>query len=116
MADLKTRRELIASRFKLARENAGLSQGQVASLLKIPRPSVSEAEAGRRKVAAEELTEVATLCGVSVAWLAGEGTESVDTCRDRIDLAARELNKLKPEDVDRIISLLSAMRTGSEVR
>jgi len=113
MTDLRNRRELIASRVKLARQYAGLSQGQIAALLKIPRPSVSEVEAGRRRVSAEELAEFANLCGVSVAWLAGENTDSVDHDRDRIDLAARELNKLKSEDVDRIMKLLLAMRTAS---
>ena len=38
-------REQIAARLRAAREAAGLSQGQVAKLLKLHRPTVSEIEA-----------------------------------------------------------------------
>jgi transcriptional regulator with XRE-family HTH domain len=51
----------IASRLRLARENAGLSQGQVAKKMNLHRPTVSEIEAGRRRVSAEELARFAEL-------------------------------------------------------
>ena len=54
-------RNAIASRLRLARERAGLSQGQVAKLVAMHRPSVSEIEAGRRSVTAEELTKFAKI-------------------------------------------------------
>ena len=37
----------------------GLSQGQVAKMLGLQRPSVTEIEAGNRAVAAEELARLA---------------------------------------------------------
>ena len=43
----------IAHRLRMAREMAGLSQGQVAKELGWHRPTVSEIEAGRRRVSAE---------------------------------------------------------------
>jgi transcriptional regulator with XRE-family HTH domain len=91
---------------------AGVSQGQVARLLGLHRPSVSEAEAGRRRVAAEELSEYARIYGVSAAWLTGAGnrTEQTDA---RVELAARELGKLNPQDLDRVLELLSALRGPS---
>src|SRR5260221_9781503 len=59
----------LAARLRLAREQAGLSQGQVARLLGLHRTSVTETEAGRRRVTAEELAHLARIYGVSVAWL-----------------------------------------------
>ena len=43
-------REEIGGRLRMARETAGLSQGQVAKRLKMHRPTISEIEAGRRRV------------------------------------------------------------------
>src|ERR1700677_5055430 len=88
-----TTREQIAARLKTAREAAGLSQGQVAKLLKMHRPTISEFEAARRRVAGEELAQFATLYGVSVEWLTTASGES-DAAEDRILLAARELSKM----------------------
>jgi transcriptional regulator with XRE-family HTH domain len=89
---------------------AGLSQGQVARLMDMHRPSISEMEAGRRKVAAEELSALAKHYGVSVSWLACEDNDSPNEDDDRIQLAARELSKLKRQDFDKVISLLTAMK------
>ena len=45
-------RQDLATRLKLAREMAGLTQAQVARQLGWHRPTVSEIEAGRRRVLA----------------------------------------------------------------
>lgn len=58
----------LAERLRIAREQAGLSQGQTAKLLDLHRPTISEIEAGRRKVKAEELAQFGEAYGVSVAW------------------------------------------------
>jgi transcriptional regulator with XRE-family HTH domain len=104
-------RAAMASRLRLARERAGLSQGQVAKILKMHRPTVSEIEAGRRAVTAEELTQFAKVYSVTIAWLASEPR---DPGRDRVELAARELSKLKPADVDRLMDLLKSLRHEPE--
>jgi transcriptional regulator with XRE-family HTH domain len=93
---------------------AGLTQGQVARMLGLHRPSVSEAEAGRRRVAAEELADYATAYGVSPSWLSGFGPEQLEATNPRVELAARELGKLKPEDLDRVLHLLAALRSEGE--
>ena len=49
------KRALIAARVKEARKLAGLSQGHVAKILGLHRPSISEIEAGNRRVSADEL-------------------------------------------------------------
>ena len=108
------RRALIADRIREARKMAGLSQGQVAKLMNLHRPSISEIEAGNRKVSADELTQLAEFLDVSVAWLVGDARETVETDDPRIQLAARELKKLKPEDLDRLMRLLASMRDGDQ--
>lgn len=106
------RRAKIAERIREARKSAGLSQGQVARLMNLHRPTISEIEAGNRRVSAEELTALAKMFDVSVAWLVGEAPETVETDDPRIQLAARELKKLKPEDLDRLMRLLASMRSA----
>jgi transcriptional regulator with XRE-family HTH domain len=103
-------RKQIASRLRLARESAGLSQGQVAKKMNIHRPTVSEIEAGRRRVSAEELAHFAELYGVDVNWLTGEGNAESDPEEERIMLAARELGKMKDEDFDRLMKVLRMVR------
>jgi transcriptional regulator with XRE-family HTH domain len=106
------RREAIASRLRAAREAAGLSQGQVAREMKMHRPTVTEIEAGRRRVSVEELEQFAVLYGVGLAWLSCSEAGPVDPAEDRLQLAARELSRLKPEDLNRLLGLLQTMRQG----
>lgn len=102
-------------RLRMARELAGLSQGQVAKLLGLHRPSVSEMEAGRRKVSAEELAKLADIYRVSLAWLTGIEDGS-DKAGAKLELVARELTKLKPEDLDRVLQVLTMLRSDQEDR
>lgn len=110
MSNQDDKRQIIASRIREARRLAGLSQGQVAKLLDIPRPSVTDIESGNRAVAAEELAKLAEIFDVSVTWLLGEGVAQLDAHDDRLQLAARELQKLKPKDLDRLLTILAAMK------
>jgi transcriptional regulator with XRE-family HTH domain len=105
------KRSLIAERLKEARKLAGLSQGYVAKMLGLHRPSVSEIEAGNRRVSADELARLAGIYDVNVAWLLGEAPDTLDAQDPRLELAARELTKLKPDDLDRLLKLLAAMRS-----
>jgi transcriptional regulator with XRE-family HTH domain len=112
MSDTKAdRRSLIAERLKEARKLAGVSQGHVAKILGLHRPSITEIEAGNRRVSADELARLAEIYDVSVAWLLGEAPDILDAQDPRLELAARELTKLKPDDLDRLLKLLAAMRS-----
>ena len=104
---LQARRDIIAFRLREARRLAGLSQLQAATLLDLHRPAISEIEAGRRKVTAEEIVVLAELYHVEPRWLLGESEESLDINDTRLQLAARELQKLKPDDLKRLLSLLA---------
>ncbi|MDD2762618.1 MAG: helix-turn-helix transcriptional regulator [Opitutaceae bacterium] len=109
MSDTTHVRMAIAERLRAAREQAGLSQGQTAKLLAMLRPTISEIEAGRRRVAADELAGFARIYGVSISWLTAEKPEVPDPA---IELAARELAKLKSEDFDKMLKLLRTLRNS----
>jgi transcriptional regulator with XRE-family HTH domain len=101
----------VAERLRIARENAGLTQGQAARLMKLHRPTISEVEAGRRRVTSDELTAFATIYDVSVAWLTGTEEEDLEA---RVMLAARQLAKLKPQDLDVMLRLLTTMKRAKK--
>jgi transcriptional regulator with XRE-family HTH domain len=106
----------IAGRLRLAREQAGLSQGQVALKLGLHRPTVSEIEAGRRRVTSDEVAQFASLYKVSVTWLLRPAGEKPDPKRDKAELAARALMKLKEQDLDLVLDLLGSLRNGGKGR
>ena len=106
----------LAARLRLAREQAGLSQGQAAKLMKVHRPTISEIEAGRRRVQAGEVTEFAKHYHVSVGWLIGEEGATDDLHEAKVRLAARELAKLKRDDLDRVMNLLASIRADEKPR
>ncbi len=112
MSDQESQRMDIAARLKLAREMAGLSQGQAAKILGWHRPTISTIEAGRRRVQAEELTVLADIYGVNVTWIMGEAVQ--EEIGGKALLAARELEKLNEKDLDRLLQLISAIKSSGD--
>jgi len=104
MKKLEKRRR-IGYRLSIARERAGLSQSKVAAEMDLPRPSISEIETGRRRVAAEELAKFAEIYSVDIKWLAGVGEEKAEPLRDKLQLAVRSVAGLKYEDLEKVIDL-----------
>jgi len=109
---MQFKRQAIAARLRAAREQAGLSQSQAAKVVGLHRPAITEIEAGRRSVSAEELAALADTYGVDTNWLVE--AEKADPTRDRMELAARELGKLNSEDLDRLLHLLSTLKREGE--
>jgi len=109
MNNVNNQQNKMASRLKKARQMAGLSQAQVAKILGLHRPSVSEMEAGRRKVSVNELTKLAEVYSIDIEWLSGS-TPEVKGDDERVRFAARQLAKLKSNDLDKVINLLHALR------
>lgn len=107
-------RNEIASRLRIAREAAGLTQGQVARMMKLHRPTISEIEAGRRRVSADELARFAEIYGTSANWLTGEEKVEAQPEEERIKLAARQLSKMKSKDLDRLMNLLRMLRQAGK--
>ncbi|TPE62628.1 helix-turn-helix domain-containing protein [Sandaracinobacter neustonicus] len=106
----------IPARLRAAREAAGLSQGQVAKLMNMHRPTISEMEAGNRRITADELAKLADLYDTKLSWLMGDAPDRAATDDPRLQLAARELGKLKPDDLDRLLKLIAAMKTDDDER
>jgi len=104
----------IGERLRWAREQAGLSQGQVAKLLNYHRPTISQLEAGERALKADEVEKFAELYDVQSEWILN-GDDALGADEDpRIQLAARELSKLKSEDLETLMRLVKVLRTKKE--
>jgi transcriptional regulator with XRE-family HTH domain len=114
MSGIPSDKMAIAARLRAAREAAGLSQGQVAKLMDMHRPTISEMEAGNRRVSVDELAKLADLYDTKVAWLLGEAPERAEHDDPKLQLAARELGKLKPDDLDRLLKLIAALKSDDE--
>ena len=110
MADEYIKRQ-IGRRLRWAREQAGLSQGQVAARLGVHRPTISQIEAGERNVRADEMSQFADLYGVKHEWLVDGGRALVDETDPRIELVARELSKLNAQDLDSILRLIRVLKS-----
>lgn len=84
-------REQIAARLRQQRESLGYTQAAIAAKLGVHRPTISEIEAGRRAVTAEELYHLTTFYGVSVADILAEApaqaAEAVELLALRSDAA-----------------------------
>ncbi len=102
----------IAERLREAREASGLSQGQVAKKLELHRPTVSEIEAGRRKVSAQELEQFAGVYGVTVEWIVS-GVTGDNVADAKMVMAARELSKMSEADLDRLMKMLRMLRKAN---
>lgn len=114
MSNTNNKKSLIASRLKEARKLAGLTQGQAAIKMKMHRPTISEIEAGNRNVTLTELERFAEVYDVDFTWLSGVGSDQLDPQDERLQLAFRELRKIKPEDLDRLMRALAALRGPKE--
>ena len=103
------KKQTVASRLKLARELSGLTQIQVAKLLRINRPTISEIEAGRRNVSAQELVKFSKTYDVNVNWILSDESEKLEDSME-FKLAARELSKLKHSDLDKLLKILASIK------
>lgn len=101
-------RERIAERLKEARVLSGLSQESAANFLGVQRPAISEIEAGRRKVSAEEIIQFSNLYRVGTSWLL-LNDEDGDGIDEQLKVAARELGKMNEEDRKKLLDILKVL-------
>jgi transcriptional regulator with XRE-family HTH domain len=71
----------LRTRIATAREQAGLSQGELERLLGIPSGAISKIEAGTRDVSSIELASIAKSCGRSLNWFFDEAEDMVPQLR-----------------------------------
>jgi transcriptional regulator with XRE-family HTH domain len=107
-------RQLMAQRIREARMLSGLSQGQVAKMMGLHRPTISEIEAGNRRVTADEISRFADIFDVRTNYLLGEGPDKLAMDDPKLQLAARELAKLSPDALDGLLRALAAVRTDAD--
>ena len=109
--ELLSDKEKIAHRLKQARNQSGLSQEQAATLIKLPRPAISEIESGRRKVTVEEVIQFADIYRVDTSWLLLRDDMEDDSLQAaQKKLAARELSKLSQEEFQKVMDVLKMIR------
>lgn len=101
---------VVPSRLAQARAISGLSAAQAAKKLCVPLSLVEEAEEGARSLGLEEAARFAELYGVGLVWLTGEAPERVRSDDPSLQLAANDAQKLNPGDLERILSVVAAMR------
>lgn len=102
----------VAYRLRSARETLGLTQEDVASALGIPRTSVIAMEAGKRNVTALEIRRLARLYQRDVAWLLGEGPETVDESSAENQALFRATANLSEEDKEQVLRFAHFLASG----
>ncbi|MCY4001872.1 MAG: helix-turn-helix transcriptional regulator [Bacteroidetes bacterium] len=100
--------ETIGDRLRFAREMAGLSPVQVARLLGCGTPKISNIEAGIIDLSEDEIVRFGDLYGVSTSWIIGKKINA-PTEDNHVKLAARELSKLREEDLSRLLQFINAL-------
>ena len=96
----------IGVRLKQAREAAGLTQQQIAKLLGLSRPAISEMESETRTVSVGELKQLGEHYKVSLQWLTGEPVDG----DEKIKMAARKLSTLRAEDMNTVMRIVDSFR------
>lgn len=78
--------ERIGRRIKQAREDAGLTQAQLAQTMSLDRSVLAKIETGSRNVSALELSTFAEHLGLRIEWFLGDAPPSVLSRRDTRDV------------------------------
>lgn len=107
------RRKIIASRAQSARKMAGLSQAEAAELLALKRSTLSDIESGKRKLSDIEVGRMVDVYDVTFEFLLGVGAEKYDPQEGDLLVAARILQKLKPEDQEKLMAVLASKKGKS---
>ena len=93
-------RSNLAAKLKAAREYLGLSQEEVAEMLKLPRSAISLIEKGDRKVDALELKHFAHIYQRTVHYFTG--TPEIADLQEEIAHLARTASTLKAKDLEEL--------------
>jgi transcriptional regulator with XRE-family HTH domain len=111
---LPERKAVVALRLREAREYLGMSQEQVASVLGLSRPAVTNIENGEREVKALELDELARLYGRPVSYFLDGDNERAES--DRVQFVARKLNGLSETDLKEVARFADFLRASPKKR
>lgn len=109
--DSSAQRVAMAARLREAREYLGLSQEDVAIVLKVSRPAVTNIEAGTRKVEALELEQLAKLYGKTLVYFLSGEQPQTDT---NVAFAARALHGLSNKDLEEVARFAEFLRSSGK--
>lgn len=84
----------LARRLRAARLSRGLTQAEVAGVLGLHRPAVSEIEAGRRSVASEELYQLSRLFSVPLSDLLSPDIDESEPTSTTVDETIQEMSRV----------------------
>lgn len=104
--------DTIGKRLRWSRQQAGLTQAQVADEFDWHRPTVSQIEADQRAVKSEEVHVFAELYDVKQDWLVS-GDSALES-NPALEVAARELSKLSEEDLGTLLRVIRVLKASDE--
>lgn len=111
--NLDQQRVELGQRLREAREYIGLSQDDVASVLGVSRPAVTNIESGARKVEALELSKLASIYGTTVEYLlTGQKTVAVE--EEKLAFLARATQGLSQSDLEQLLRFTDYLRNSSK--
>lgn len=105
-------RNEVGERLRQAREYVGLSQDDVATVLGLPRPSVTNMELGTRKVEALELNKLAKLYRRTLEYLL-TGIEPAPEGTTQLTFLARSLKGLTGKDLEEVARFAEFLKQSS---
>lgn len=101
-------RRILGERLRVAREEAGLSQDQVAQHLDLPRPAISLFERGQRRVEALELARLAKLFKKPLSYFTDDPAVSEES--PQLQLLKRTASELSEKDRDEVLRFAEFLR------
>ena len=104
----------LGERLRESREFLGLSQQDVAQLLKLTRPAVTNIETGKRKVSTLELREFARLYRKPYDWLIGESSDSAPAEDELTQALYRTTSELSDRDRAQLLRFAQFLSDAGE--
>lgn len=104
-----------SNRFREAREMAGLSAGQAAKYLNFALSDLLKIETGEIKVSDDQMQKLASFYEVDLDWLKDDNLDSNVTYLGNLQIAPRELEKIKPEELPKLLQILSAIKNRRKI-
>lgn len=102
------------TRFRQAREMAGLSPEQAAKYLGFSLNELLEIESGAVEVNEEEAQKLALFYEVDFQWLKSSSADTDIAFLGDLQIAPRELEKIKAEELPKLLQILVAIRNKAK--
>lgn len=102
---------IIGQRIKLAREQEGLTQEELARRLDVSGPLVTQWERGSRRISVEDTRRLAQVLHRPLSYLVGERAADDGDLPDDIFLS--ELERIPARDRPRLLAIIRAYRQAT---